>query len=423
MSALARLLASWGKKVGGSDICESVFTRSLEECGIKICIGEECDDISHFDVIVYTDAVPYGNLQLCEARRLQKIIISRGRFLGLVSKKFGSVIAVAGCHGKTTCTSMLAHIFKAAQKNFCAHIGGRDLEFSNFYIDGMDYFITEACEYKKNFLFLKPDVAIILNSKPDHMECYGSEEELKECYRAFAGPADVKVSLYGDPVAEGLKFGINKNADYAARKICGVNGKYSFYVYEGGYELGKVALNVYGKHNILNALAALAAARSAQIGFNDIKAGLAQFKGVERRFEKLGEIGGAEVIADYAHHPDEIRATLGTVKKITRGNIYVIFQPHTYSRTKLLLNQFIRVLSPQQNLLIYRTYAAREYYDDGGSALTLSQKIKKSRYGDDERDIADFVSNAAPGDCIIFLGAGDIYDIAKRVVKNLSARH
>ena len=420
MSSLAKFLFSQGKKVEGSDVIDSVYTDELRNIGIRVSIGEFRESIKDFDVIVYTDAVHENDIQLCEAKKLGKPLLSRGQLLHEVGKNFKTVIAVSGCHGKTTCTSMLAHIFNAADKKFCAHIGGRDLTFGNFFCNGTDYFITEACEYKKNFLKLKPDIAVILSTRADHLECYGNEDELKKCYADFACSANVKVCLYGDINVGGLTFGFDKNADYAARNICEESGRYSFTVYEGDCELGKISLNVYGKHNILNALAAIAVARSAQIAFKHIRQGLSEFKGVERRFENIGNINGAVCIADYAHHPDEIRASLRAAKKITSGRLFVVFQPHTYSRTKNLFRKFVAVLLSLNNLLIYRTYAAREYYDDAGSALTLSQSIKKSRYGDSEQDVIDFILKASAGDTVLFLGAGDIYDIAKAAIKSIS---
>lgn len=417
MSALAKHLALKGKKVAGSDLCDSVFVRELQAAGIDVEVGEQRRSVEDFDVVVYTDAIRDNDIQLEEGRRLGKILLSRGQLLYEISRNFSEVIAISGCHGKTTCTAMLAHIFLAADKKFCAHIGGRDLKLNNHFYCGTDYLITEACEYKRNFLLLKPDTAVILNSRPDHLECYGNEEELKKCYLQFADSAEVKVSLYGD-VGGGLTFGYDKNADYHARNIAEYGGKYSFDAYEGDCKLGRMNLSVYGKHNVLNALAAIAVARSAQISFKDIREGLATFAGVERRFESIGTVNGAECIADYAHHPDEIRAALRTARKLAEGRLFTVFQPHTYSRTKLLMKNFVRVLAPQNNLLIYRTFAAREYFDDAGSALTLSQKLKKSRYGEDVRDINDFISNARKGDVVLFLGAGDIYDIAKEILKN-----
>lgn len=422
MSALANFLADNGKKVAGSDLAESIYVHELIARGVHVCVGGSRESIAEFEVIVYTDAISENDIQLCEAVKLGKLIISRGQLLYEISRNFAHTIAISGCHGKTTCASMLAHIFSATNAKFCAHIGGKDLTFSNYCNFGGDYFITEACEYKKNFLLLKPEIALILNCRPDHLECYNGEEELYESYKNFADSAKVSINLYGDCVRGQLTFGFDKNADYSARSITENCGMYSFTVYEGDCELGRICLNVFGKHNVLNALAAIAAARRTQIPFTDIGKGLANFRGVERRFEKIGEVNGAVCIADYAHHPDEIRASLRTLKKIAQGKTYVIFQPHTYSRTKNLFKQFVRVLSPLDNLLVYRTYAAREYYDDKGSALTLSWKLKKSRYGDDVRDIAEFVAQAQRGDAIIFLGAGDIYDIAKGVIKNINLR-
>lgn len=419
MSALAEFLLGCGKIVEGSDIVDNVYTYRLRKLGVKINIEDYRESISKFDVIIYTDAIRESDIQLCEAKKLGKPILSRGQLLYEVSRNFKNVIAISGCHGKTTCTSMLAHIFNSANKKFCAHIGGRDLTFGNFYCSGKDYFITEACEYKKNFLLIKPDIAIILNSRADHLECYGNEKELKKSYKIFADSAEVKICLYGDINSGGLTFGFDKNADYSARRICEGNGIYSFDAYEGDCKLGNITLKTYGKHNILNALAAISVARSAQIPFKYIHSGLMDFKGVERRFENIGSIRGVIYIADYAHHPDEIRASIRAAKKITSGKLHVVFQPHTYSRTKNFFSQFVSVLSSQNNLLIYRTYAAREYYDEAGSALTLSQYLKKSSYGDSEEDITDFILNAAAGDVVLFLGAGDIYDIAKHVLEKL----
>lgn len=417
MSGLAKYLVRIGKKVGGSDIARNEYTEELQMLGVKVDFSEDCGGLVNYDLIICTDAIRDTDKRLIAAQSLNKEIISRGHFLYEISRGFKKVIAVSGCHGKTTCTSMLAHIFFAANKNFTSHIGGNDLKFKNFYYGGNDYFITEACEFKKNFLLLKPNISVILNSDADHIECYGSEAELKRSYMRFADGADVAICLFRDlPVEHGISFGFDKSADYCAKNIKSVNGTCSFTAYEGGTELGSVKLKVYGKHNVLNAVAAIAAARTAGIKFEEIKNGLQSFEGVERRFEKIGTVNGAVCIADYAHHPSEIRATLRAVQKITDGKVYAVFQPHTYSRTKFLFQQFVKVLSPLNNLLIYKTYAAREYFDDAGSALTLSQSLKKSRYGDDAEDIYDFITRAKEGDVVLFLGAGDIYYLAKSVL-------
>lgn len=419
MSGLAKYLLSQGKRVGGSDICANEYTRDLAVLGAEIDIGNDIGNCEDYGLIVYTDAAKDTDPHLLLANEKGTPTISRGQFLYEISREFKKVIAVSGCHGKTTCTAMLTHIFAAAGKKFASHIGGNDLTFSNFYCSGNDFFITEACEYKKNFLLLKPNIAIVLNSDADHLECYGSEQALKQAYMCFAGSADIAVTLFRDlPVSGGLSFGFDKTADYYAKNIKNCCGRYAFTVYEKGNELGVINLQIYGKHNVLNAVAAVAAARCAGIPFEQIRNGLALFGGVGRRFENLGKFGSAVCIADYAHHPNEIRAVLRTAQKIVQGRLFVVFQPHTYSRTKNLFKQFVRVLSPLNNLLIYKTFAAREYFDDEGSALTLSQSLKKSRYGDDPSDIADFISKAEEGDIVLFIGAGDIYTIAKSVLAN-----
>lgn len=416
MSGLAKYLIGLGKKVGGSDVSANEYTEELAGHGVKTDFGNFADDIENYDVVIYTDAIKEEDTRLKKAKSLSKPTIPRGKFLYEVSRNFKNVIAISGCHGKTTCSAMLTHIFAAANKEFASHIGGKDLTFSNFYCCGNDYFITEACEYKKNFLLLKPDIAVVLNSDADHIECYGSAEALRSAYMSFAEGAARTISLYRDlPELSGINFGFDRSADYFAANIKTNNGICSFAVHEGEEKLGDITLKVFGKHNVLNALAAAAVARCCGISFEQIRAGLESFTGVERRFEKLAECRGVKYYADYAHHPNELRASLKTVRKITSGRLFVVFQPHTYSRTKLLMAEFKKVLSPLTDLLIYKTFAAREYYDDAGSALTLSQQVKKSRYGDCPEDIADFVSRAVEGDTVLFLGAGDIYFIAKQV--------
>lgn len=418
MSALAKILRSSGKKVAGCDRSESEYTQYLKSAGIGVTIGNP-SSFEGFDVVVYTDALSDCNPWIIAARRQRKVLISRGKLLAELAKNYKKTIAVAGCHGKTTCTAMLAHVFSYAGEKFTAHIGGDDLSFSNGYACGNDFFLTEACEYKKNFLYLKPEVAVILNSDADHLDCYGSVENLKKAYLQFADSSALTVKIYGDlPEASGVTFGLDDRADYYAKKIKNEGGKYSFSAFKGQSELGRVKLSVFGKHNVLNALAAIAVSDICGIDFTLICRGLVQFKGVKRRFEEIGEYNGARCIADYAHHPNEIKAALKTAKTLTDGELYVIFQPHTYSRTKTLFGQFAHTLSGVKRLLIYKTFAAREYFDDAGSALTLSNALKRSAYGDCETDIENFLRPARRGDIVLFLGAGDIYEIAKTVIES-----
>lgn len=419
MSALASLVISLGKKAGGSDLRQSVYTDELVKNGAEISFSGDPTDIDGYDAVIYTDAVRADDERLLRAHKLKKLVLSRGEFLGEICGLFKKVTAVAGCHGKTTCTAMLAHVYAAAGKKFAMHAGGRDSYFGNFFISGNDRLITEACEYKKNFLYLKPDTAVILNTEPDHLECYGSEEKLREAYRAFASSASKTVVKYGCNI-DGITFGYDVNADYSACRVCCDKGIYTFTACLHGSELGQITVGVYGEHNVMNALAVAAAAHSDGIPFDAIKSGIENFCGVERRMELIGSINGAKCIADYAHHPTEIKATLNALKIVGAERLFVVFQPHTYSRTKNLFGAFTEVLSDVKDLMIYRTFAAREYFDDAGSALTLSQNLSNSAYGDDPRDIEIFLSEAGKNDVILFLGAGDIYDIAKQIIAKRS---
>lgn len=425
MSALAEYVLSLKKKVGGSD-------RDLSALAKLKSMGAETDGgprvLENYEVIIYTDAVRRDDPELKLARKLNKLILSRGRFLKEVSSDFGRVIAVCGCHGKTTTTAMLASVFRAAGKKFGAHIGGNAAGFGNFYCNGNDFFITEACEYKKNFLYLRPDTAVVLNTDSDHLECYKGEEDLKNCYRRFASRAQTAVVPYKDDLflagsdknkcLKNLQTFGGRGADFYAENVCDNQGFYSFELNAFGKNCGKISLTVPGGHNVNNALAVAAAAMAEGINFECVKRGLEEFEGVERRMQMLGRINGARYVADYAHHPSEISASLKTAQAITRGRLYVVFQPHTYSRTKNLFPQFVSVLSGVRRLLIYRTYAAREYFDDGGSALTLAKAVGGSRYGDRPEDIIKFASSAKDGDTVLFLGAGDIYFIARSLISD-----
>lgn len=419
MSALAKYCISLHKKTGGSDrdLSGAAHLKSLG----ALVNGGGTRALEGYEVVVYTDAVGRSDGELKLARSLSKIIVSRGKLLAEMQKNFARTIAVSGCHGKTTCTGMLASVFAAAGQKFAAHIGGESLQFSNFFYSGNNFFITEACEYKKNFLCLQPDTAVVLSTDADHLECYSCREELENCYHKFAARAFTAVvpcvsllakRLNGDVVTFG------EGGDFCADNISHSRGRYEFTLKVRGKPVTDIKLAVCGRHNIYNALAAAAAADAEGITFPDIKSGLESFSGTERRMEHIGGYRGIEFIADYAHHPAEITSALVAVREIAQGNIFVIFQPHTYSRTKNLFDRFVQSLSQCENLMIYRTFAAREYFDAEGSALTLADGIEGAAYGESVEDIKKFLSRAKTGDTALFLGAGDIYFIAKDIVKN-----
>ncbi len=425
MSALAKFLSVRGYEVSGSDGAKGEETDALAFYGVQVAIGvdEERESLLSADAIVYTDAIPDEHRELKKARILGKKIYSRAQLLGLLCENFSTVVSVAGSHGKTTCTSMCAHILKYIGAPFTAHIGGADCDFGNFYTSGSDYLVTEACEYKKNLLNVRADVAILLNVDEEHMECYDGEADLLRTFYQYCAKArtafvcadDLRCTALGEFPTFGIKSML---ADYRAVDLRANEEKYSFTVEEYGKPICRVKLNAIGRCNVYNALAAFAAIRSLGFPEKEIAKGLESFTAVRRRFEKLGNYHGASCIADYAHHPREILATLTTATGICKGNLYVVFQPHTYSRTRILMKEFVSVLRPIKHLMIYKTYSAREKYDEEGSAARLAQTVGNCLYAENVYVLKTWLKKTVKeGDTVLFLGAGDIYYAAQHLLR------
>lgn len=427
MSALAKLLSLSGYEVSGSDAMRGEQTEALAFYGVRVHIGEDGEnaDLLSADGVVYTDAIPAEHKEFVKARTLKKTLYSRAELLRIVSEDFSEVIAVAGSHGKTTCTSMCAHILKYVGVPFTAHIGGEDAVFGNFYSTGREYFVTEACEYKKNLLKLAPSVGILLNIDKDHMECYDGEADLRDCFLQYCNSAKTAFVCADDKKCLALgdfpSFGIdNPFADYRATGLRANGERYSFTVEEYGKPLCRVKLNAIGRCNVYNALAAFATVRSFGFSGKEIVKGLENFTAVKRRFEKIGVFRGASFICDYAHHPREILSTLLTAEGVCRGELYVVFQPHTYSRTKLLMSEFISALRPIKNLMIYKTFPARERYDEAGSAERLANELGGCLYTENPSMLKTWLQKTVKeGDTVLFLGAGDIYYVAQYILKEL----
>ena len=426
MSALAKLLSTQGCVVSGSDALRGETTENLAFYGIRVYLGEdgEREDLKRADLVVYTDAIRDTHLELRVAKRLNKRLIARADLLAMIAEAFPRSVAVAGSHGKTTCTSMCAHILKSVGVPFTAHIGGEDALFGNFYTSGEEYFITEACEYKRNMLKLRPSVAILLNIDLDHMECYKNEKHLIECFGRYCDNANTAFVCSDDSRCQKLgaysTFGIKDIlADYRATELRSNGECYAFTVEEYGKAICRIRLNAIGRCNVYNALASFSAMRSFGFHEKEIKRGLESFQAVKRRFEKIGTYHGAEFICDYAHHPKEIVSTLKTATGISKGTLYVVFQPHTYSRTKLLWKEFIDSLQGVKNLMIYKTYPAREQYDEEGSASRLADRLG-SLYSENMYVLKTWIKKTVKdGDTVLFLGAGDIYYVAQYLLREL----
>ncbi len=418
MSALAELLAARGYSVRGSDASESEFTNRLREKGIPVHIGDS-QPIGE-EVVVYTGAISDSHPQRAAAQRAGKRLVPRSELLGRIAEEYPRVLSVAGCHGKTTTTCMLMHIFGINGAKFTCHVGGEDLDYGNLLVRGDEIFLTEACEFKRSFLALHSDVAVILSCDRDHTDCYHEENELLEAYREFSAQAK-RVIVNADDVRareipHGLDFGLYAGR-IRAERLRSVEERYSFTVVEDGTPLMNVRLNVIGKVHVLNALAAYSAARLIGFSPDEIRKGLESFRGVRRRFERIGTFGGVPVICDYAHHPREIAAAIETAERLAQGTVRVVFQPHTYTRTRDLLGEFVSVLSHADSPILYRTYSARETYSYAGSSVRLASLLPDSRYVQSPGQLrARLGEDLGKEDLILVLGAGDIYEIAKNIV-------
>ncbi len=422
MSAIAACLQKAGFHVEGSDSAASDRTARLERAGVKVYCGQAAEHLDGVDIVVCSSAISDRNPELCAARERGLPIYDRAEVLNMIAGCFPQSVGIAGCHGKTTATAMCAHVLQECTGSCTAHIGGEDYDYGNFFAGGEGCFVTEVCEYRGNLLKVRPSVAVILNTDADHLECYGSAEALLEAYVTYAQAADAAIVCGEDPIARRVsavrKFGFGRDCDVRAVNPRSSGGRYSFCLSLRGENYDKIRLNVYGRHHVYNALAAAAVADYYGYPPAHIAGGLQAFRGIRRRFERLGRLNGAEMIADYAHHPREIAAALRTAQELGRGRVFVIFQPHTYSRTRLLFEDFLAVLSSVENLVIYKTFPAREYFDAAGSALTLSEHLPNSLYIESVRELAIYLRcSLRVGDTALFLGAGDIYYAAKQLLR------
>ena len=415
MSALARLLSDRGVSVRGCDARESYFVRELRMCGIGVTVGTE--DTIKENVVVYTEAVDIHSAMLERLRAEGKTLLTRAQLLGMIAREYPHVLSVGGCHGKTSATSMLAHIFFVAGMAATCHIGGEDLEFGNYRSTGNEYFLTEACEFRRSFLSLRSDIAVILNTDLDHTDCYHSAQELLDAYRSFAASARCVVVNADDEnavkIPHTLSFGLYAG-DVRATRLHAEGEKYTFTICDRGLPVARVSLNVPGKVQVQGALAAYCAAKLSGLSAQSIAAGLQSFHGVRRRFERIGTFAGVPVISDYAHHPAEIAAALETAEGLCKGTVRLVFQPHTYTRTRDLMADFVSVLKRAENPIIYKTYAARERFFFEGSAPALVSRIPEAQYVQTPPDLRRRLTDELEeGDLVLVLGAGDIDDIIR----------
>lgn len=431
MSGLAEILLEAGYSVSGSDMKASSATDMLSKLGAEVFIGHDGKNLDGADLVVYTAAVSEDNPELLEAKKLSIPAMDRAEFLGDLMKGYKYNVAVAGTHGKTTTTSMLSHITLKANLDPTILVGGQlDVINGNVRTGKSQYLLTEACEYKASFLKFIPHVGIITNIDADHLDFYKDIEDIQNTFVKFSALIPVNGYLVCcaedermDKVIAGAKctvitYGIDKG-DFTAKNIV-FNGKgcASFTVYFRGDKFLDVILNVPGRHNVLNALACIGASFALDIPKDSIFEGLKEFGGTHRRFELKGSKNGVIVIDDYAHHPTEIRATLSAARNYPHKRIFCVFQPHTFSRTLSLFEEFSNAFEGVDDLILADIYAAREKDTGVVSSAMLADKIsakglKCQNLHDFDEIVSYLDANLKEGDVLFTVGAGDVYKIGE----------
>lgn len=437
MSGLAEILHDRGFKVSGSDMKASPLTEHLESLGISVQFPQKSENIvPGIELCVYTAAISEDNPEFQEVKRQNIPMMSRAELLGRIMKNYKEAINVSGTHGKTTTTSMIGEILMEAQMDPTITVGGMMKDIGgNLRVGKSDVFLAEACEYTNSFLSFFPTIEVVLNVEEDHLDFFKDINDIRASFRKFIEKLPengilifnkdiphAEFFLENLPGRKIITFG-HQDADYTANFISYDHfARPSFTLFENGEDRGRVTLGVTGEHNIYNSLSAIAVARAIGIPFETIKKGLMEFSGTDRRFQLKGEVNGFTIIDDYAHHPQEIAATIATAKKYPHKKLWVAFQPHTYSRTLALMDDFAGALSQADEIILADIYAAREKNTVGVTSddlrkLMLSQNTNVY-YIPDFPSIEEFIlSHLQEGDLLITMGAGDIVEVGEHLLQ------
>ena len=436
MSGLAEILLTRGFKVSGSDRSPSELTDMLEAEGANINIGQRASNITDdIDLVVYTAAIHQDNPEYVKCKELNLPMMSRAEFLGQLMKNYESSIAISGTHGKTTTSSMAGEILMASSLDPTLSIGGILPSINgNIRIGNSEYFLTEACEYTNSFLSFFPKYEIILNIEEDHLDFFKDLNEIRTSFKRFGEllpedgvliiNSDIKdhKEITKDISAKVVTFGKDERSDYYFTDLHTAKEGYSVFTFNTpSGKKQEVTLKVPGEHNVLNAVAALALADILNLDLTLSSKALFAFEGAKRRFEYKGNLKGINIFDDYAHHPTEIKATLQAASTYPHKNMWVVFQPHTYSRTKAFMDEFAEALSLADNIVLTDIYAARENDTLGISSEDLMNKVlekgKKCYHFRTFSDIENFLlQNCIPDDMLITMGAGDVLKIGESLL-------
>ncbi len=438
MSAIAETLHNWNYTVTGSDAAKSDITDKLNSHGIVTTIGHDLENAKKADLIVYSAAINDSDPEIVIAKENNIPLVGRGQFVGYLTKLYKEAICVSGTHGKTTTTSMLSICFINAEKDPTIEVGAiLDPIGGNYRVGNSEYFILESCEYKGNFLKFFPNTEIILNIDNDHLDYYKSFDNIVKTFQDFClileedgllvTNADDNNCLHLKDITKSkfISYGIdNQDADFVAKNIkFDNNGFANFDIYKNKQFFVNIQLSVAGKHNILNALACTAVCDYYGISKDIIASSLKEFSGAARRLQFKGSLeNNVSIFDDYAHHPTEILATANAIKNKKYNETWVVFQPHTYSRTKSLLEDFAKSIINFDHIIILDIYAAREQNTFNISSLDLVKEIEKLNknaiYMPDFNEVVDFLkSNVKENDIILTLGAGTVTEIGPMLLK------
>ena len=432
MSGLAEILMHKGVKISGSDLVETEITKRLKSMGATIYYSHSANNIDNQDLVVYTAAVSTDNPEIVEAKNSNIPTIERSELLGAIMDQFQNSIAVSGTHGKTTTTSMISSVVLEAGLDPTIHVGGLlDLIGGNTRIGNSDFFIAEACEYKNSFLQFRPSLAIVLNIDADHLDFFKDVDNIRKSFESFLSnvrnPGIIVLNI-DDPQTKTLSkvltrpvitYGINSSdADWSCENITFKQGYANATIVHKKSLWANITLAVPGLHNVSNVLAAIAACHSLGISKSAIITGLEKFKGTHRRLEDKGIVYGVRVMDDYAHHPTEIQASLSAARALATNRLFCVFQPHTYTRTFELLDDFSRSFAQADTVVVADIYAAREKDTGIISSRILNDRINlntsNSVYIAKFEDIVEFLhDNAVSGDLVITMGAGNVYRIGE----------
>ena len=432
MSSLADVLWGMGIAISGSDMNRNKNVVGLTEKGIPVSIGHKAENITReIEFVVRTAAVHDDNPEIIRAHALGIPVFERTQAWGAISKDYSNALCISGTHGKTTTTSMCTHIMMAADKDPTVMIGGTlPLLNAGHRVGHGNTIIMEACEYYNSFLSLHPTVAVILNVEADHLDFFKDLQDVQHSFREFAlrTPEDGYVVANLDDAStmatirdiprKIMTFGLSREADVYAENIEFLGANSHFDIIFKGKHFTDVTLHVPGLHNVKNALAATAAAICLGVRPNAVKYGLAGFNGAGRRFEFKGKYNGSDVYDDYAHHPGELKALLDTVEGLNYKRCILVFQPHTYTRTAALFEDFVTQLKRPDVLLLAEIFAAREKNTIGISSAALAERVEGAEFYPTFPELEEELKRKAqPGDIILTVGAGDVYKIGENIVE------